>query len=79
MTSSKASLGSGTSTIFHHPLLTIHRKTLGHRWYMSNIITIANQQYTLILLTYSPLFGSLYKYTIETHIKKLKAQVQSHA
>ena len=36
------------------------------------IITIANQQNTLILLTCSALSGfSLYKYTIETHIKQL--------
>ena len=47
---------------------------------MSNITTIGNQQNTLILLTCSPLSGfSLYKYTIETHIKTLKAQVQGHA
>ena len=59
----------------HHLLLTIHRKTLGHRWHMSQIITIANQKNTLILLTCSPLLGfSLYKYTIETHIKQLKLE-----
>ena len=56
------------------------KETLGHRWHMSIITTIGNQQNTLILLTCSPLSGfSLYKYTIETHIKTLKAQAQGHA
>ena len=55
------------------------KMTLGHRWHISNITTIGNWQNTLILLTSPPLSGfSLYKYTIETHIKTLNLG-QNHA